>query len=209
MVGFATEEAKEEFKRAGEKRFKVFKSEKPAGVVGIDIDDSRHPSKGRTIKLHQENFIREASERLNTKDLPSVDSPWLMPGTREGVQSVLEEFSPFHICGILIWVRVTRHDTLGPVSEMARYASKPEEFKFQEAEQVMRYLQGTPTRGVRFTQKESTRLMSYPDANWKGDWNDGRARLAVIHIMLGGSVDPVCMKRTITVDFPKPRGSRS
>ena len=98
---------------------------------------------------------------------------------------------------------------MGPVGEMARYASKPAEFPFQEAEQVMRYLQGTAKRGVRFYQKESTRLTSYPDANWKGDWNDRRARLAVIHFLLGGSVNPVCMKRTITVELPKPRGPRN
>eukprot|EP00808_Paulinella_micropora_P029915 g16240.t1 len=31
-------------------------------------------------------------------------------------------------------------------------------------------------------------------------------KLAVIHFMLGGSVNPMCMKRTITVESPKPRG---
>jgi len=209
QVGFADEEGKEEFQKAGEKRFKVFKSEKTTGVVGIDIEDTRHAELGRSIKLYQETFINEAAERLKTKDLSPVDSPWLMPGVREGEKSVLEEFSPYHIWGILLWMRMTQHDTLGPVGEMAKFASKPKEFRFQEAEQVMRYLQGTAKQGVRFFQKESTRLTSYPDANWKGDWEDRRARLAVIHFMLGGSIHPVCMKRTITVELPKPRGPRS
>eukprot|EP00808_Paulinella_micropora_P014113 g6440.t1 len=74
--------------------------------------------------------------------------------------------------------RVTRHETLGPVGEMARFTSKPEEFPFQEAEQVMRLGSGLSVENIVGSEKSrKTRMNSSVWMRDKGCKKKGDAKL--------------------------------
>eukprot|EP00457_Paulinella_chromatophora_P007870 gb/GEZN01007896.1/.p1 GENE.gb/GEZN01007896.1/~~gb/GEZN01007896.1/.p1 ORF type:complete len:414 (+),score=19.14 gb/GEZN01007896.1/:1-1242(+) len=147
---FSSVKRLKDFADAASKHFKGYKSEPTTRFAGWDVKDWVDDKGVRKIKLYQETQANKMIDALNMQNATPVSVPWLPNGQLPSRASQLEQFSPHVIMGNLITFRGTRPDIRAVVSELAEKQSKPEEFDFMGAEQVIRYIKGTKTKGIIF-----------------------------------------------------------
>lgn len=101
----------------------------------------------------------EFNKKLGTKDDgPAVD--------RERYQRLV---------GKLIYLSHTRPDISFIVSVISQFMHSPKERHLEAAYRVLRYLKGTPGKGLHFKKGENRFIEVFTDVDWAGAANDGRS----------------------------------
>eukprot|EP00457_Paulinella_chromatophora_P009647 gb/GEZN01009718.1/.p1 GENE.gb/GEZN01009718.1/~~gb/GEZN01009718.1/.p1 ORF type:complete len:258 (-),score=30.79 gb/GEZN01009718.1/:85-858(-) len=133
-------------------------------------------------------------EALKMEDAMPVSVPWLPNGQLPTRPSVLEQFSPHVIMGNLITFRGTRPDIRAVVSELAENQSKPDQFNFMGAEQVIRYINGTKTKGIVFRSDAEAKIGKCGFDSSHVPKKDLRSRMGGYFTLMGGDVDDFSTK---------------
>ena len=78
--------------------------------------------------------------------------------------------------GSLLYLSVsTIPDITYAVGNLARFSSKPTKTHWTVLKRVLRYLKGTMTHGIIYTQKVSNECVGFADVDWAGDVNDRKS----------------------------------
>ncbi len=96
---------------------------------------------------------------------------------------------PFReLLGALMYLSCcTRPDISFAVSALARVGSNPSESDWKAAKRVMRYLKGTASLGIMFTQRNGY-LEGYSDADWGGDKTSRKSTTGFVFKFANGPV---------------------
>jgi hypothetical protein len=90
----------------------------------------------------------------------------------------------------------TRSDISFATSKLSKFTSNPENAHWCVLERVMRYLRGTTTYGLHYTEYPDV-LEGYSDANWISDVDEIKATSGYIFTIGGGAVSWRSRKQTI------------
>lgn len=92
-----------------------------------------------------------------------------------------------HIVGSLVYLAVTRPDISHAVHVLSQFTSAPTSVHYAHLLRVLRYLRGTPSRGIFFSRDSSLELQAYSDSTWASDPVD-RCSITGYCIFLGSSL---------------------
>ncbi|CAI5714757.1 unnamed protein product [Peronospora destructor] len=93
--------------------------------------------------------------------------------------------------GALMYLMVgTRPDLAAAVGTLSQFAAGPCPTYWQALKRVLRYLQATPTHGIRFygTGAGSGKLIGYSDADWAGDIETRRSTRGYVFVLNDGCI---------------------
>eukprot|EP00457_Paulinella_chromatophora_P004945 gb/GEZN01004958.1/.p1 GENE.gb/GEZN01004958.1/~~gb/GEZN01004958.1/.p1 ORF type:complete len:310 (+),score=38.08 gb/GEZN01004958.1/:415-1344(+) len=175
------------FREAGKKAFRVFTTESTKKYLGIDVED-RVVKGVREVKLFMRSHIDHMVKELDLEDKRPVAVPWLAPEEVSKVPSVLEGKSPLSIMGMVNFCGIARPDIAAPMSVLAAMQSKPKEFDFNAAEQLIRYLKGTADYGIVYRENGNSKMDGYADANGS-DKEDRRTRIGGATFLADGAIN--------------------
>jgi len=74
------------------------------------------------------------------------------------------------------------------VGTLIQFAADPCPTHWQALKRVLRYLQATPTHGIRFSGSGSGELIGYSDADWAGDIETRRSTSGYVFVLNGGCI---------------------
>ncbi|RVW79103.1 Retrovirus-related Pol polyprotein from transposon RE1 [Vitis vinifera] len=72
------------------------------------------------------------------------------------------------LVGSLVYLTITRPDISFVVQQVSQFLQTPRHLHLAVVRRIIRYVQGTSTRGLFFLAGNSTRLAAYSDADWAG-----------------------------------------
>ena len=79
------------------------------------------------------------------------------------------------LVGRLIYLSHTRPNIAFAVSMVSQFMHSPGHDHFDAAYRILRYLKGTPGRGLMFIKRDSLQIEVYTDADWAGSTTDRRS----------------------------------
>ena len=91
--------------------------------------------------------------------------------------------------GALMYLMVgTRPDLAAAVGALSQFAVDPCPTHWQALKRVLRYLQATPTHGIRFIGFSDGDLVGYSDADWAGDIESRRSTSGYVFMLNSGCI---------------------
>eukprot|EP00873_Tetraselmis_striata_P006316 jgi/Tetstr1/426580/TSEL_016858.t1 len=163
--------------------FQQLKSD-PGMAVERDWDNA-------TLKVHQAKYIDDMVHKFNLADAYAVSTPAEVGVDIPGSHKPLAFEMPYQaLVGSLLYAMVaTRPDIAEAVSKLCRVMAKPEERHWQAAKRVLRYLKGTKTLGLTFSNGKADGLLhGYCDADWAGDVVSRRSTTGSVFMLCGTAV---------------------
>lgn len=81
----------------------------------------------------------------------------------------------------------TRPDIAFPVSMVSQFMHSPGQEHFDAAYRILRYLKGTPGKGLMFWKRDNLQIEVYTDADWAGSSTDRRSTSGY-YTFIGGNL---------------------
>ena len=76
------------------------------------------------------------------------------------------------MAGKLIYLSLTRPNIAFSVSVVSQFMHAPTKRHMEATNQILRYLKGSPSKGLLFEKTGVRDIISFSDANWAGSVND-------------------------------------
>jgi hypothetical protein len=174
------------------KRFKAKNLGEIHKILGVRVARDR---KNRTIYLDQEEYLRQALEKLGfaapthkSKCHPSADYADYSPTTDEDTRIDTTEYQ--HAVGKLMYAMIlTRPDIAFTLGKLSQHMSSPCERHGKALKKLLRYLNSTITQKLRFGPGGAhRRFVVYSDADWAGDKVDRKSVSGYVVMFYGGPI---------------------
>jgi transposase InsO family protein len=122
------------------------------------------------IFLNQHKYARDLVVIAGLQEAPSVDTPMeLHVKLRKEEGDLLADPSLYRkLVGSLVYLTITRPDISFAVQQVSQFLQTPRHLHLTAVRRIIRYVHGTPTRGLFFPASNSTHLAAYSDADWAG-----------------------------------------
>ncbi|XP_020245284.1 uncharacterized protein LOC109823418 [Asparagus officinalis] len=98
------------------------------------------------------------------------------------------------LVGRLIYLCHTRSDITHAVSVVSRYMHDPREQHMEAVRRILRYIKGSPGKGLWFRSFGHLRIEGYCDADWAGCMDDRRSTTGYC-VFVGGNLVSWCSKK--------------
>ncbi|KAL6340316.1 hypothetical protein AAG906_040753 [Vitis piasezkii] len=110
------------------------------------------------------------SSKLISPRATSVDTPMeLNVKLRKEEGDLLADPNLYRkLVGSLVYLTITRPDISFAIQQVSQFLQTPRHLHLAVVRRIIRYVQGTYTRGLFFHAGNSTRLAAYSDADWAG-----------------------------------------
>lgn len=147
--------------------------------------------------LDQQAFIDDIVKRFGMDNCYPVDTPaessqrldkTMCPKTTE--ETVDMQKVPFkEAVGCLSFAaQVTRPDIAYAVNVVSQFAANPGRQHWEAVKRIFRYLKGTASKKLEYSQQESEQIKGFTDADWGGDPDDRRSTTGYVFFLQGGAV---------------------
>jgi transposase InsO family protein len=159
---------KEGIKELEEKLFKEFEMKSLGGLkyfLGIEVTRNREG-----IYLSQRKYILDLLSETGMLDCKPVDTP-MIPNVK---LEAYADHTPTNVdryqrlVGKLIYLAHTRPDIAYAVSVVSQFMHSPKEEHLEAVLRILRYLKGTPGKGIVFRKNSHLNVCAYSDADWAG-----------------------------------------
>ena len=107
-----------------------------------------------------------------TVETPSEPNEKLQPAKPE---AVINQEQYQRLVGRLIYLSHTRPDIAFAVSMVSQFMHSPGQEHFDAAYRILRYLKGTPGKGILYKKRGHHLVEVYTDADWAGSITDRRS----------------------------------
>ena len=133
--------------------------------LGLEV---HHSPSG--ISLNQHKYASDLVATTGLQGATSVDTPMeLNVKLRKEEGDLLADPSLYRkLVGSLVYLTITRPDISFVVQQVSQFLQTPRHLHLAAVRRIIRYVQGTSTRGLFFPAGNSTRLAAYSDADWAG-----------------------------------------
>ncbi|RVW37994.1 Retrovirus-related Pol polyprotein from transposon TNT 1-94 [Vitis vinifera] len=133
--------------------------------LGLEV---HHSPSG--ISLNQHKYASDLVATASLQVATSVDTPMeLNVKLRKEEGDLLADPSLYRkLVGSLVYLTITRPNISFVVQQVSQFLQTPRHLHLVVVRRIIRYVQGTSTRGLFFPAGNSTRFVAYSDANWAG-----------------------------------------
>ena len=152
------------------RRFEMVDKGEAHHVLGMSIKRER---KAKTLFISQPKYIENVLQHFGMKDCKPVSTP-SEPGKQ--FQKASDDEESFdtkmyqQVMGCLTYASTaTRPDIAVAVGTLSRYMSNPSKAHWMAVKQILRYLKGTMSYGLKFSDSENDKVVGFADADWAGD----------------------------------------
>jgi hypothetical protein len=90
--------------------------------------------------------------------------------------------------GALLYTLGSRPDVAAAVRKCSQFMAEGADSHWEAAKQILRYLKGTSTTGVIYTQQEKFTLKAYCDSDWASDVDDRKSVTGYVIYAQGGAI---------------------
>lgn len=127
------------------------------------------------VRLDQQASVEDLIAKYGLADAKAVTTPSIpnhrLPKLKDDEEVTQEPYRS--LVGALLYISMhTRPDIVYAVGELARHCSNPGQQHWMAAKRVLRYLQGTKSRGLEFQGCKGMLLSAAADSDWAGGWKD-------------------------------------
>ena len=185
-----TDEAKNNFRIALSKRFKISFKGQTKKYIGVNVDQT---ITGR-ITLSQTDYIKsilQMSNMLNCHPTitPAVPKTVLSAAPDSDDNASVQNFPYSKVVGQLLWISVmTKPEIAYQVGQLAKYVSNFGKIHVDAAKYCLRYLKGSMHTGIQYTKTtEPATIDIFSDATWAND-QDMKSVSGNAFILLGGAI---------------------
>ena len=174
-----------DFKRGMSARFEMSDLGKLTYYLGIEVN--QHAG---GITLKQERYAKKILEETRMQDCNMVHVPMdpSLNFSKACDEKRVDEKEYRRNVGCLRYLLHTRPDLSYSVGVMSRYMAEPRTSHEAAMKQILRYLQGTRTRGLTFKRGNNSKLSGYSDASHNVDNDDGRSTTGHIFYFLDSPI---------------------
>ena len=151
--------------------FEITDIGEPNKIVGIEITRDRDRNK---ITITQSSYIEAILTKYNLQDANLVRTPMdpnlkLEPGELDAENRSNNYAS---LIGSLMYAAVgTRPDIAYAVNRLASFTANPTMCHWTAAKRILRYLKGTKTLGITYTNSQNTNFIGYSDASFANNYD--------------------------------------
>ena len=180
-----------DFKKGMAAKFDMFDLGRLSYYLGIEVTQREG-----SIVLSQEKYAAKIIEEAGMKECNPTHIPMdagLKLGKADEENSVDERDYRKNI-GCLRYLIHTRPDLACSVGILSRYMHNPKESHKAALKQVLRYLQGTLSYGLKFEAKPKEGLVGYSDSSYNVDPDDSKSTAGHI-FYLGGNPITWCSQK--------------
>ncbi|RVX06405.1 Retrovirus-related Pol polyprotein from transposon TNT 1-94 [Vitis vinifera] len=133
--------------------------------LGLEV---HHSPSG--ISLNQHKYASDLVATAGLQGATSVDTPMELNVKlcKEEGDLLVDPSLYRKLVGSLVYLTITRPDISFAVQQVSQFLQTPRHLHLATVRRIIRYVQGTSTRGLFFPAGNSTRLAAYSDANWAG-----------------------------------------
>ena len=133
--------------------------------LGLEVHYRSHG-----LFVNQHKYIQDLITLAGLEDTSSVDTPMeVNVKYRKDEGDLLEEPTLYRrLVGSLIYLTTTRPDISYVVHQVSQFMSSPRHLHLAAVHHIIRYLRGSPSRGLFFPTDISLQLVAYSDADWAG-----------------------------------------
>ncbi|KAH9649138.1 hypothetical protein KPL70_025878 [Citrus sinensis] len=129
------------------------------------------------IFVNQRKYILDLLKETGLLGCKAVETPMednlkLSPAKAEDVID-REKFQ--RLVGKLIYLSHTRPDIAFAVSMVSQFMHSPGQEHFDATYRILRYLKGTPGKGLMFRKRDNLQIEVFTDADWAGSSTDRRS----------------------------------
>ena len=125
-------------------------------------------NKGIFVNQHQ--YLRDIIELADLQNSAPVDTPMeVNVKYRKDEGDLLQNPTLYRrLVGSLVYLTITRPDISFAVNLVSQFMSSPRHLHMAAVKRIIRYLLGTPTRGLLFPAGSPLNLVAYSDSDWAG-----------------------------------------
>lgn len=161
-----------DFKREMAAKFEMSDLGKLTYYLGIEVlqyDDG--------IILKQDRYARKILEETGMSSCNLTHVPMEMNAmfSKSPEERKIDEKEYRRSIGCLRYLLHTRPDLSFSIGVLSRYMQEPKESHGSALKQVLRYLRGTCSLGLRYSRGNDTRLIGYSDSSHNVDHDDGKS----------------------------------
>jgi Reverse transcriptase (RNA-dependent DNA polymerase) len=136
------------------------------------------------IFLSQRKYVLNLLKELGMLECKPTDSP-MVPNTKFEVKpdQIPENKERYQrLVGKLIYLSHTRPDIAYAVGVASQFIHSPSKEHMDPIIRIVKYLKGSPGRGILFKSNGHLDIMGYSDANWAGSNTDKDQHPATLHL---------------------------
>ena len=168
-------------------------------ILGVQIHRT-----GTSILINQERFIEKilknfSMDSCNPTKLPCSPELKLAKGMEASTEEEKKQMAtiPYRsLVGSILYLQLTRPDIAYAVKELSRFLINPGPQMWSAAKNVLRYLKGTQTHGIRFGGRASyntlasspSHLVGFSDSDWAGQIDDRKSTSGFIFYLNNGAI---------------------
>ncbi|RVW59566.1 Retrovirus-related Pol polyprotein from transposon RE2 [Vitis vinifera] len=133
--------------------------------LGLEV---HHSPSG--ISLNQHKYVSALVATAGLQGATSVDTPMELNVKLRKEESDLLAYPSLYrkLVGSLVYLTITRPNISFAVQQVSQFLQTHRHLHLVVVHRIIRYVQGTSTRGLFFPVDNSTRLAAYSDADWAG-----------------------------------------
>ncbi|GKC99066.1 uncharacterized mitochondrial protein-like protein, partial [Tanacetum coccineum] len=161
-----------EFKRRMTSQFEMSDLGELTYYLGIEV------SKGKDcVEIKQERYARKILKETGMEDCNATSYPMEkdLKLSKAEDEPEVEATQYQKMVGCLLYLLHTRPDLTYSVGVVSRYMQSPRESHARAIKQILRYLKGTTSFGIKYNRSNDMKLVGYSDSSHNVDIDDGRS----------------------------------
>ncbi|GKA78448.1 uncharacterized mitochondrial protein-like protein [Tanacetum coccineum] len=161
-----------EFKRRMASQFEMLDLGELTYYLGIEVSQGKD-----CVEIKQERYARKILKEAGMEDCNATSYPMEKDFKLSKAEDETEvEATQYRkVVGCLRYLLHTRPDLTYSVGVVSRYMQSPRESHARAIKQILRYLKGTTSFGIKYDRSNGMQLVGYSDSSHNVDIDDGRS----------------------------------